>query len=306
MKKLIFGFIVILGALALIAKNDHGTTFIGANLFSGTNTVGAGGSFVTSGGGTIAATTAAALAANGGNCTAGQYPLGVDASGAVEGCTAAGGSSDYAYATQLYMVDEMGLGSMTTPNVGTLGWTTGNGSNVAVATAGRPGVLRRNTTTTTATVAYTSLTPGNGTAFHSDDTFDLTFVVKVNQDDANETVRIGLTGSTISSAQPTNGIYFESIGGGNWFGVTRSGSVETGSNTDTTIGSDTSWITLRIRRSGASIIFSVNGTDRVTQTANIYSGGVSPWTMITNINAAAENKELEHNLFILKITGLTR
>lgn len=35
-----------------------------------------------------AATTAVALAANGGNCTVGNYPLGVDASGAVESCTA--------------------------------------------------------------------------------------------------------------------------------------------------------------------------------------------------------------------------
>ena len=38
-----------------------------------------------------AATTATALAANGANCSAGSYPLGVDASGAVESCTAAGG-----------------------------------------------------------------------------------------------------------------------------------------------------------------------------------------------------------------------
>jgi len=34
-----------------------------------------------------AATTATALAANGSNCTAGNFPLGVDASGAVESCT---------------------------------------------------------------------------------------------------------------------------------------------------------------------------------------------------------------------------
>jgi len=34
------------------------------------------------------ATTATALAANGGNCTAGNYPLGVDTAGAVETCTA--------------------------------------------------------------------------------------------------------------------------------------------------------------------------------------------------------------------------
>lgn len=37
------------------------------------------------------AATASALAANGANCSAGSYPLGVDASGAVEDCTAAGG-----------------------------------------------------------------------------------------------------------------------------------------------------------------------------------------------------------------------
>lgn len=39
------------------------------------------------------ATTATALAANGANCSAGNYPLGVDASGNAESCTAAGGGS---------------------------------------------------------------------------------------------------------------------------------------------------------------------------------------------------------------------
>ncbi|MBI1908868.1 MAG: hypothetical protein HYS22_01705 [Deltaproteobacteria bacterium] len=48
--------------------------------------------------GTVALTTsnvatATALAANGANCSAGSYPLGVDASGAVESCTAVGGGA---------------------------------------------------------------------------------------------------------------------------------------------------------------------------------------------------------------------
>lgn len=42
------------------------------------------------------AATATALAANGANCSAGNYPLGVDASGAVESCTAAGGGGSSA------------------------------------------------------------------------------------------------------------------------------------------------------------------------------------------------------------------
>lgn len=43
------------------------------------------------------ADTATALAANGANCGAGNYPLGVDASGAVEDCTAAGSGSVFAW-----------------------------------------------------------------------------------------------------------------------------------------------------------------------------------------------------------------
>jgi hypothetical protein len=63
------------------------------DLETGTNTaaamtVGSGASLAASGSGTIAATTSAALAANPANCDAGQAPRGVDASGAVENCTA--------------------------------------------------------------------------------------------------------------------------------------------------------------------------------------------------------------------------
>lgn len=65
-------------------------------------TVGTGGSMLVSGTGTIAATTSTALAANPANCAAGNYPLGIDATGAVEGCTAAGG-------TTLPVVDTTGI-----------------------------------------------------------------------------------------------------------------------------------------------------------------------------------------------------
>lgn len=56
----------------------------------GTNgiTLSQAGALTAEGTGAITATTAAALAANGANCSAGNYPLGVDAAGAVESCTA--------------------------------------------------------------------------------------------------------------------------------------------------------------------------------------------------------------------------
>lgn len=71
------------------------------------------------------ATTATALAANGANCSAGSYPLGVDASGAVESCTVAatGGSNGWADGgTNVFLVDTtdvVGIGT-TTPSAATL------------------------------------------------------------------------------------------------------------------------------------------------------------------------------------------
>lgn len=64
-----------------------------------TMTVGTGATMTTSGSGTIVATTSAALAANGSNCSAGSYPLGVDDVGAVESCTDASTEIDSIVAT---------------------------------------------------------------------------------------------------------------------------------------------------------------------------------------------------------------
>jgi len=63
----------------------NGSTYAPEAIDLGTDTTGNYAGSSSEGG---AATTATALAANGANCTAGNYPLGVDASGAVETCTA--------------------------------------------------------------------------------------------------------------------------------------------------------------------------------------------------------------------------
>ena len=60
------------------------------------------------------ATAATALSANGANCTAGSYPLGVDASGAVEGCTDATTEIDSAIATHEALTSVHGATSSNT------------------------------------------------------------------------------------------------------------------------------------------------------------------------------------------------
>lgn len=79
---------------------DFGTITGGTNT-TAAMVVGTGSSLAASGSGTIAATTAAALAANGGNCSAGSYPLGVGADGAVESCTALA-SESVTYTNKVY------------------------------------------------------------------------------------------------------------------------------------------------------------------------------------------------------------
>lgn len=83
----------------------------------------------TSGSTTGNAATATALAANGTNCSAGNYPLGVDASGNVENCTAAPSASG----------DVVGPASSTTDAIAVYSDTTGKllkNSTVGVTTGG--------------------------------------------------------------------------------------------------------------------------------------------------------------------------
>lgn len=304
MKKALI-ILALFGALIAIAKNDHGTTFLGANLFSGTNTVGAGGSFVTSGGGTIAATTAAALAANGANCSAGNYPLGVDASGAVESCTSvgSGGGMTYPIGTELHWYDDFTHPSTTTA---TMGWVYANGSlAIQAAEANHPGLLRRSTGAGgSGVVAYISRAAGNNQTFLPADNFTIQWLVRINTDN-NQTVRAGANCGAISAAQPAAGAYFEATNSGNWFAVNRTGSAEAGTNQDTTIDMATAtWYLLGIRRSSSNLIFSINGTDRITQSGNMPTAVCTPWAMITN--SAFEDKTMDLDAVSLDITGLTR
>ncbi len=79
------------GVWACSADSTGGSpTFdtVGSGTSSGATLVVGSGSTLSASGGTIAATTAGALAANAANCSSGNSPLGVDASGAAESCFA--------------------------------------------------------------------------------------------------------------------------------------------------------------------------------------------------------------------------
>lgn len=83
-----------------VGSGGTGVTAFTANSLLYSNSAGTGLAFAATS--TLNVGTATALAANGANCSAGSYPLGVDASGAVEDCTVAstgGGSDPFSHTT---------------------------------------------------------------------------------------------------------------------------------------------------------------------------------------------------------------
>ena len=121
------------------------TTFTSPLVYTGaTNAV----TLTTSGTWSGLAGTATALAANGANCSAGNYPLGVNASGAVEDCTVAGAGTVTSIATTWPLTG----GTITT--TGTLAW--GGLSTTTNLTAGR--VVYSSGTGSITDVATTTLT----------------------------------------------------------------------------------------------------------------------------------------------------
>ena len=208
----------------------------------------------------------------------------------------------------LQVIDDFVGGTGATTTVGELGWTLAGGSTTALAAEARhPGLLRRDTSTTSGVVAYTLLRSNVSSAgsFHADDFWDVTFVFRLNQVDANTRLRIGVSGNW-SSETPVNAAYLEVLTSDtNWFYVTRTSSVET--RTDSGTAANTSWHKIRIRRLSASALgFTLDSAAEVSVSSNVPTGtGVTaPGWQIVNTTTAS--KTVDVDLCILRVTGLNR
>lgn len=207
--------------------------------------------------------------------------------------------------TTLVFVDDFIGGTATTGQIGTQSWSFAGGTvSGFLGAANHPGILRRDTSATISTLAYLRqlISTGNH-PFLAAELFDLIWIFRLNVNDANTRVRIGLSGDITTDA-PAVAIYLEkTLVDTQWFGTVRNASVESRTAALATV--DTGWHKIRIRRIDASTVgFTFDANAEVTLATNVPATGLHPGTQIFNNEAAA--KTLDHDLFVLRIPGLVR
>jgi hypothetical protein len=201
--------------------------------------------------------------------------------------------------------DDFDSGTTTSASIGALGWAITNGTTgLAAGVASHPGIVQRQTTTTSGTIAslYQRATSATGT-FLGSEYFDFTWIFRLNTNDANTTLRVGAALDWAANP-PAAGVYLEKLDADtNWFVVARAAGTET--RTDTTIATGTGWINLRIRRlSSTSVGYRVNYGTELTIATNVPATALQYGVQI--VNSAAASKTVDLDYFEAHTTNISR
>lgn len=212
----------------------------------------------------------------------------------------------YDYRNSVRISDEFVSGSTTSLTIGALGWGAAAGTTTYVTgeDASRPGILRRDTTASSGTIATLQLSSSAFLMYgiNSPVTYKSTWVVRLNTNDADTAVRIGFADAT--GNPPGNGTYFEKLAADtNWFCMTNhvGGS---GIRVDTGIAVNTGWNTFELTATATLAQCSINGV--VTNNANTQMTNSAMIPILQIVNSAAAAKTIDIDYFELNLTGLVR
>lgn len=208
----------------------------------------------------------------------------------------------YPQRSSVFVSDDFISGLNTNGTTGVLGWIVNGGVTTNLASiAGRPGLLRKDTSAVSGTIA-TLFTSGTGSVWDSSSNHILLILARLNSNDANTTVRIGLS-NAFASSPSTDGIYFEKLDADtNWFCVTRSASVQT--RTDSGIAVNTNFNAFEYKRDSSGVAFFLNYAQVCSQSTNIPAIQGSSGLHI--VNSAAAVKSIDIDYFSMIVTGLSR
>lgn len=201
--------------------------------------------------------------------------------------------------TSMYQED-FNTGSNTSGGVGLLGWVVAGTVANQPSEVNRPGIWRFDTGAAAGTISRLSFP--NSSAFDSSSPHIINWIVRLNTNDGNTTMRSGAANS-VAGNPPANGIYIEKLDADtNWFCVTRAAGVQT--RTDSGIAVSTNFIKLNYRRNSSGVEFRLNDALVCTHTTNIPTALISPYGFI--INSAAASKTFDTDYFDMILYGLTR
>ncbi len=212
-------------------------------------------------------------------------------------------STAYPFKSMAEIQDDYVCGRTTTGNIGCIGQGFSGGTVTALTgETGRPGLLRRETSAVSGTIASLTTNVAQNTYVYDND-ITVTWIARLNTNDANTTVRYGMMNSHTSNP-PGNGIYIEKLDADvNWFCVTKNGGAST--RTDSTVAVGTGFTIHTLIRNSSGVQFQINGANVCgIHTSNIPTGVTSVATHI--VNSAAVNKTHDIDYVGVTVYGLTR
>lgn len=204
--------------------------------------------------------------------------------------------------TTMDMFEDFCGGSNTNVTIGSWQWALSNGQGSFLTESNRPCVFQRSTGSSSGTQAQMYAPNDADGWFYITDSWTIDWSVRLNTNDANTTVRVGLSCGSLL-IQPAAGAYFEKLDGDtNWFRVSRASSTETRQDTGTATG--TGWIKFTIRYTGSAVGFAINGGSESTISTNNPSGtGCVPWTSMINSTAAAKTIDIDYVRVRMTLSG---
>lgn len=209
-------------------------------------------------------------------------------------------STLYPYKSTIELQDEFLSGVVSSGTVGTLGWfVTGTTTGIPGET-NAPGIVRKDTGAVSGTVSSLLLS-GTQAQIVPASIYNQLFRARINTNDANTTVRIGLSNSCTVSLG--TGSYFEKLDADtDWFAVNNNGGTTT--RVTTGIAVNTSFNIFSISKTASAVEFRINGVLTNTISTNVPASSIQPCAQVINSAAAAKTFDIDY--FQIRITGLVR
>lgn len=209
----------------------------------------------------------------------------------------------YNYYNTFALQEDFITASTGSGQIGVLGMGSAGGTSLYLPSiANHPGLFRRDTSAASGTIATLILFPADSQAIDAASTHEILWILRLNTNDSNTTVRIGAANSP-SANPPNNGIYLEKLDGDtNWFCVSRVGAVQT--RTDSGVAVSTNFMNVMYRQVSGSAVFFINNASICSHSTTMPTGQINPFTQI--VNSSAASKTLDHDYFHVIVSNLAR